>query len=148
MQCRLRGLSLPATYTEKDEFDCVRTFSCLLCPEALNTVKELEEHVVGKIVFDGSSFPPGLSNYSTTLPRLVLGTGGDWENSLCTVSCGKPSCLRPSKTFRCQNSWNVTCLNFYFSILLVLRCKMTFAQIALKTARRCRLWGSVQTAGS
>ena len=46
MQCRLRGLSLPATYTEKDEFDCVRTFSCLLCPEALNTVKELEEHVV------------------------------------------------------------------------------------------------------
>ena len=47
MQCRLRGLSLPATYTEKDEFDCVRTFSCLLCPEALNTVKELEEHVVG-----------------------------------------------------------------------------------------------------
>ena len=58
MQCRLRGLSLPATYTEKDEFDCVRTFSCLLCPEALNTVKELEEHVVEKIVFDGSSFPP------------------------------------------------------------------------------------------
>ena len=37
---------------------------------------------------------------------------------------------------------------FYFSILLVLRCKMTFAQIALRTARRCRLSGSVQTAGS
>ena len=46
--CRLRGLRLPPTYTEKDEYGCVRTFSCLLCPEALKTTKELEEHVVGK----------------------------------------------------------------------------------------------------
>ena len=45
---RLRGLRLPPTYTEKDEYGCVRTFSCLLCPEALNTIKELEEHVVKK----------------------------------------------------------------------------------------------------
>ena len=44
--CRLRGLRLPPTYTEKDEYGCVRTFSCLLCPEALATTKELEEHVV------------------------------------------------------------------------------------------------------
>jgi len=46
LQPRLRGLRLPPTYTEKDEYGCVRTFSCLLCPEALKTTKELEEHVV------------------------------------------------------------------------------------------------------
>ena len=41
-------MRLPPTYTEKDEYGCVRTFSCLLCPEALKTTKELEEHVVRK----------------------------------------------------------------------------------------------------
>ena len=53
-------MRLPPTYTEKDEYGCVRTFSSLLCPEALATTKELEEHVVGNEFLSGELGTPFL----------------------------------------------------------------------------------------
>ena len=36
---------LPPSYTARDQWGCVRVFTCLACPAALTTVEELEEHV-------------------------------------------------------------------------------------------------------
>ena len=68
-------MRLPPTYTEKDEYGCVRTFSCLLCPEALKTTKELEEHVVGNLGPNSKMTHKGCYNVNGSVLPLQVSLG-------------------------------------------------------------------------
>ena len=53
----------------------MRTFSCLLCPEALKTTKELEEHVVGNFGSNSMLTHTGCYNVNGSVLPLQVSLG-------------------------------------------------------------------------
>jgi hypothetical protein len=57
LQQRLGGARLPAAYTAKDEWACSRSFTCRPCSLAIDSVEDLDRHVVRRTDTPWHSFP-------------------------------------------------------------------------------------------